>query len=157
MSENPLPVATPPPPAEPGWTSWPVPAGVLGSAEGIQAALAALGFDGVVQRDGEVIRFSAARRTMGAAALGGALAGVVVYLVADRLGASPMVAVTVVTVAALLLPPLFVPTYTVAGRVEGGRIALQLRSRGLLARRDKLAMRLRFYLERPAPGRPPAR
>lgn len=135
-------------PVEAGTISWPAPSGVLGTAEGIQAALTALRLEGYVRREGEVLHFAGTRRPIVIAALCGALAGVVGYLVADGLGASPMLAVTAVTISALLAPPLLVPAHRVAGRVEAGRVTVNVRSRGLFARSKALEKRLRFYLDR---------
>ena len=143
-------------PVEAGWSAWPAPAGVLSSAEGIEAALAALGLEGGVARDGERIVFAATRRAVGAAALAGAVAGIAAYLVADRTGATPLVSVASVFLAALVAAFL-VPSYRLRGRVEGGRMAVEVRGRGPFARAGALERRLRFYLERPAPGRPPER
>ena len=133
-----------------GWKEWPAPAGVLGSAEGIQAALAALRFEGVVKRDGEALSFVATRRAGMLAGFAGALAGIVAYVAADSLGASSLVAVASVTVAALVLPFLLVPAYAVAGRVEAGTVRLHVKARGLLGSAGSMEKRLRFYLERRA-------
>lgn len=145
--------------ADKSFRSWPAPAGVRASPGGVEAGFRALGFGVVVDegpgwpegKDGELppaVRFEAWRRPrLTGAVLAGAL-GAASYLLLKANGAGEFLAVVIVVLEAWFVPMALLPSYTVSGRIQRGRVVLRLRAKGLLARPARLERRLRFYLER---------
>lgn len=141
-------VLVPLPASDPALKEWALPAGVLASPEGLASSFHALGLESVAESGPDSVKFEAWRTPrVSGTILAGVLAAAV-YLGFSSLGIPDTVSVVVIVLEAFYVPTALLPGYTVSGRVEGGRVAVRITAKGLLARPARLERALRFYLER---------
>ncbi len=144
---------------DPDLLEWQAPSG--STPEGLLASFRAMGFGAIAdRRDAPAVidpsmpaapsevRFEAWKKPRVAGAILAAALGVTAYLAVAATEAGEFAAVAAVVAVAYYVPLWILPSYRISGRIREGRVVVRLEASGLLARRDALERRLRFYLFR---------